>query len=90
MNLDPEALARANRQMIVERAALLAERDRLQKVINQRGVDLFVPIVEALGVLVTQARTGDKPSRELLALFAERLEQVKALDSGIVLLNGSD
>lgn len=83
-------IVRANRQMIAERQALLAERDRLAQVLKQRSVNVAVEFVEGLGQLVEQAATGEPASLQVLSQFIDRLERARSLRLGIVLPTGGN
>lgn len=83
-----EELARHNRQMVAERAALLAERDRLQAAINQRSADTVGEFIDGLDVFCKLAASGHSPAKEMLRLLCERLEAARALAAGIALANG--
>jgi hypothetical protein len=79
-------LAKANRQMIAERSALLAERDRALTMLKQIAVDTSVRVVEGLGVLLEKEAAGDPAAKLVLSQLAERLESVRALQSRLVVV----
>jgi hypothetical protein len=84
----PQALARANRQMMAERAALLAEQARLQTVIAQRSVNALAEVSDGLEQLLGQAGRGDQAAKQLLDRFCKQLVRAAELASPIVIING--
>jgi hypothetical protein len=90
VSTDLATLAKANRQMVAERADLLAQLAHSQQVIKQRSADTAVQFVEGLGALLDNATRNDPASIKVLEQLSERLERAKALRSRIVLPPGGN
>jgi hypothetical protein len=80
--------AKANRQMVAERQALLAENARLKQTIAQRSVDITTAFIDGLDVLLAQATRGDAGAVAVLSKLAVQLEQLQAARSRLVVANG--
>jgi hypothetical protein len=77
--------AKANRQMVAERQALLAERDRLQQELSQRCVDDATAVIKGLGTLVELARNNNPGAKLALKTLLAHLEAAKLASSALLL-----
>jgi hypothetical protein len=82
-------LERVNRQMIAECQALLAERDKLKGLLQQRSLNVAVEAVEGLGLIVGKAAEGDPNCKALLKLLMDALEQARMVNSGLVVVKAN-
>ena len=82
-------LALANRQMVAERQALLAQVAALRMARLTLGVHTLSLIVDGLEQMEALAGAGDAEARALLGRLAAALLKVRALAAGIVVSNGS-
>lgn len=64
-----EDLARANRQMVTERQALLAQLARTDMILKTRAVHSFSEVVDGMEQVLAQAAAGDNEARQLLSRF---------------------
>ena len=86
---EDQAVRIANRQMVGERQALLAQLSQLKLARLTLGVHTLSLIVDGLEQVETQAGAGDPEAKALLSRLAAALLKVGPLAAGIHLPNGS-